>query len=222
MDIIGINGLKSKVWAQTPKSSSPPLILPNLERPTIQNRFAPREGAIVLFLGGGGHIRDDYYTSWGGQSSISYFFSDRWGIEGRVGYLWTSLSDEALMLRNRVGLVPDARPQSLNWSVGAQYALGYAKILSHSNLMHFDPLLLLHIGGTHADERILPTVLASFSPTFLFKYGLRFRLDLGLSIQFEQRDRGLVTTTGFMPMIQIGWGGTPTEIAKQFGIEKKP
>ena len=200
------------------------LVLPQLERPTIQNRFAPREGAIVFFLGGGGHIRDDYYTSLGGQSSISYFFNDRWGMEMRVGYLWTSLSDEALKLRNQTGLVPDARPQSLGWSVGAQYALGYAKILMGSTVMHFDPLIMVHLGGAHADERILPTAVLSFSPTFLFKYGLRFRLDLGLSIQYESRDRGGVLTTGFMPMLNVGWGGTPKEIANRFKkkAEQKP
>lgn len=198
-----------------------PIVLPSLTRPTIQQRFAPRDGALALWLSGGGHIRDDYYTSYGGELALSYFFSDAWGLELRYRELWTSLSDEATTLRDRYGLVPDARPQRRGVSLGALIPLGYAKLLTGSSIVHFDPLLAAHLGVVTADERVLPTLHVSLSPTLLLRGGLKLRLDLGLTVQSEGRERGRVLTTGFLPMLGVGWGGTPSEIGARLGLSKR-
>ena len=210
---------QSKIQSKTlPESQFEhlPIQLPDINRPTIQRRFAPRDGAMILFIGGGNHLRDDYYTSWVGQLNLSYFFNDTWGIELRGTHLWTSLSDEATILRDRSGLTPDARPQKAGLSIGAQYGVGYGKMLLGGGIVHFDPLLIAHLGVTWADERALPTMTVSFSPTFLLRFGLRLRLDLGLTLQIESRERGEIFTTGFLPMLQVGWGGTAEEISGFF------
>jgi hypothetical protein len=222
----GVWRVSKSVWAQPvdvkkrsmlSPSIAPAIILPNIDRPTIQRRFAPRDEAFVLYLGGGGHIRDDYYTSLGYQVNMSYFFTDRWGLELRLTQLWTSLSDEAEALRDRYGLLPDARPQGLGVSIGAQYGLGYGKMLIGSGVTHFDPLIIAHFGVMNAEERYLPSLSLSLSPTILLRYGVRVRLDLGVTMQLESRERGTVFTTGFLPMVHVGWGGTAEELSRRIG-----
>lgn len=206
---------------KTTTPNSPAIILPILERPTVQERFAPRIQSLNLWAGGIAHIRDDYYTSYGAKGDVSYFFNDTLGITLGVRHLWTSLSDEAIILRDRYGLTPDARPQSWNYGIGMLFGMGYAKALFANSITHIDPILGVHFGMTSADERWLPTLEFSALPTVLLAYGLKVRFELVTTVQFEQRERGTVITTGFLPSITLGWGGTFKELSTRFGFEKK-
>ena len=183
-----------------------PLELPTLERPKVQYRFQPREQRLSAYTHVGWHIRDDYYTSVGGGLNFEYFFTDRWGLSLQYTLLSTSLSDEALLLRKDYGLVPDASPQDAHYLIGGLWGLGYGKMNLFNQIMHFDPIFGLSTGIATAEARILPTFKLGFMPTFLLQYRLAIRLDLSLTIQAEQRNRGWIMTTGFMPMLSIGWG----------------
>ena len=180
-------------------------MMPKLERAKVQNRFQPRLRRLSANTQLGTHIRDDYYDSFAGGFGVEYFINDQWGIGLNYACLWTSLSDEAEKLRDGYGLVPDARPQQEHLSLSALYGLGYGKMLLVGNVVYFDPLLALHLGLANAEERILPTFKVAFAPTFLLQNGFSLRLDLGLTMQFEQRSRGVVFTTGFMPMLSLAW-----------------
>lgn len=181
------------------------LIMPKLERAKVQNRFQPRLRRLSINSKLGAHIRDDYYDSFAGGLGVEYFINDQWGIGINYNYLWTYLSDEAEKLRDNYGLVPDARPQQEHWSLSALYGLGYGKMLIFGTIVHFDPLLTMHLGFANAEERTLPSSKLSFAPTFLLQSGFGLRLDLAMTMQFETRSRGLVFTTGFMPMLTLAW-----------------
>lgn len=195
-------------WSQESKKSETedPISLPKLERPRVQQRFQPREDRFSVQLSALGHIRDDYYTSWGAGFGGEYFFHQDWGVALHLSLLNTSLSDEAVLLRDRYGLVPDARPQKMMITAGALYGLGYGKLLLFGNVVHLDPLAGFHLGVTTAGTRVLPTMKVSFAPTFLLRYQLAVRLDLGVTAQLEWRERGVVFTTGFLPQIIFSWG----------------
>lgn len=202
-------------------AEEPAVILPLLKRPTVQERFAPRVRSLNIWAGGVAHIRDDYYTSYGAKADLSYFFNDTLGVSLGARHLWTSLSDEALILRDRYGLTPDARPQSWHVSLGALMGLGYAKALLSNAIAHVDPVVGLQLGLSSADERLIPTIELSALPTLLLAKGLKVRLELSATVQFEQRERGLVVSTGFLPSVSVGWGGTLNELSTRLGFKEK-
>ncbi len=191
----------SSAYAQSKK----PLVMPKLERARVQNRFQARVRRSSLNTQLGAHIRDDYYDSFASGLGLEYFFSDQWGIGLNYTCLWTSLSDEASELRNSYGLVPDARPQQEHLSISALYGLGYGKMLLFDHIVHFDPIFAMGLGYANAEERTLPMFKFAFAPTFLLQNGWSLRLDLAMTAQLENRSRGVVFTTGFMPMLTVGW-----------------
>jgi hypothetical protein len=187
---------------------------PIAKRYTVQNRFAQISKAMIVHTSFVTHQRDDYYDSVGFGLGASYFFNEKIGINFRWNRLFTSLGDEVTPFRNQ-GLVPDAAPQK-NWILlGAEYALGYGKLLSFQNIFQFDAIFSFHLGFATADERYIPTALLSFSPIFYLKSLFKLRFDLGLNLQVENRTKGNVWSTGFVPGIGLSWGGTFDEIAQQ-------
>lgn len=177
------------------------------DRPTIQRRFAPK---THLFYGNAflmAHVRDDFYDSWGLGADLGFFMSESWGAEFRLAKINTTLSEAVIDLKDRIGLVPDARPQDLWLKLGVRWAPAYGKMLIWDDVViHFDPQLALHGGVAFAEKRILPSFLTSFSLLMHFKWNIKAKLDLGMSIQGEERDRGWVWTLGFVPTLGVGWG----------------
>jgi hypothetical protein len=148
-------------------------------------------------------------------------WSDSYGLELSARHLWTSLSDEAVALRDSYGLTPDARPQSWAYSIGLLLGAGYAKALLGAGVTHIDPIIGLHLGLAHADERLIPTLRGVISPVLLMRDGLKVRLELAATVQFEQRERGLVMSTGFLPGLSVGWGET-TKALRERVFPSKP
>lgn len=177
------------------------------ERPTIQNRFASKKRLLVVQPLLMTHVRDDFYNSWGGGADLSYYFTERWGLELRAVFLRTTLDAAAFDIKERFGIVPDARPQNRWLNVGVRYSPGYGKFLMWDNfVVHFDPQLVLHAGVASADRRLLPGATAAFSLMTHWRWGIKAKVDLGISVQGEQRERGWVLTTGFAPVLGVGWG----------------
>lgn len=176
-------------------------------RATIQRRFAPKArllyGTATLMT----HVRDDFYDSWGYGVDVGYFYKETMGVELRAMQLRTSLDDAALDLKERIGLTPDARPQKAWLMAGMRYAPGYGKMLMWRRVVvHFDPQLVGHLGAARAEQRWIPTLDLSLSFLTHWRWGIKAKLDLGMSMQLERRDRGWVFSTGFAPVLGVGWG----------------
>lgn len=177
------------------------------ERPTIQRRFAPKRSLLFANASIMTHVRDDFYSSWGYGADLGYFFNERFGMELRYLRLNTSLDDAAIDLKERIGLTPDARPQSQWINLGVRYAPGYGKLLMWESLvLHFDPQLVIHGGVALAEARVLPSFNVALSLLGHFRWGIKLKVDLGASIQGEKRERGWIWTTGFAPVLGLGWG----------------
>ena len=176
------------------------------ERPTVQRRFATKRQSIFLHATGATHIRNDFYDSFGLGVDLGYYPWESLGFEARLLFLQTSLSNAARDLQERTGLTPDARPQSFMATAGGRWSFGYGKLLAvRTFVVHFDPQLTLSGGVTQAETRWLPTALAGFGLLMHFKWGIQAKLDLNASIQNEKRERGGVTTVGFLPVLAVGW-----------------
>ena len=195
--------------APTAPAQSPLMLRQDPDRPSIQRRFAPKDGLLYANASLMTHVRDDFYSSWGYGADLGYFMSESWGLELRYLRLRTSLDDAALDLKERIGLTPDARPQDTWVQVAVRYAPGYGKLLMwESMVLHFDPQLVVHGGVALAEARVLPSFTAALSLLGHFRWGLKLKVDLGLSVQGEKRERGWVWTTGFAPVLGLGWGTT--------------
>lgn len=177
------------------------------ERPTIQDRFADKDKLLYANASVMTHVRDDFYSSWGYGVDVGFFLTQTLGLELRMIKLNTQLDDTAIDLKQRIGITPDARPQRLWAQAGIRYAPGYGKMLMWETfVVHFDPQLVLHGGIAQADGRTIPSFNAALSLLAHFRWGIKLKVDLGASIQSEARDRGTVWTTGFVPLVGLGWG----------------
>jgi outer membrane beta-barrel protein len=184
------------------------------DQPTIQDRFAVKENSIYGRVSGLTHLRNDFYSTFGFGVDVGYYPFESFGAELRVNLLDSSLNDAALDLKDRTGLTPDAQPQNLMLLGGARWSFGYGKILLlDSWVAHFDPQLAVHGGVALAETRILPTFLVGPGLIIHFAYGIHVTVDLPVSVQVENRDRGSVTSVGFIPSVGVGWswsfGGAP-------------
>ena len=65
---------------------------------------------------------------------------------------------------------------------------------------------VVHGGVARAEARWLPTFEVAFSTMMHFRWGIKATLDLGASIQREQRERGQIWSVGFAPSLGLGWG----------------
>ncbi len=185
--------------------------------PTIQQRFASKSGAYYIHATTVTHVRNDFYSSFGGGVDLGLYPSENIGLELRLVGLRTRLNRSARRVQRETALVPDARPQSLWLAVGGRYSVGYGKILFfESKVVHFDPQLTAHIGVARAEKRWLPSAWFGMSLLAHFRYGLQARLDLAMTVQAEKRRRGWIPSAGLAPMLSIGWtpgvflsGGSP-------------
>ena len=90
---------------------------------------------------------------------------------------------------------------------GARWAPGYGKVLMMRRfVVHFDPQLVLHAGVARAERRWLPSFQGAFSLLTHWRWGIKAKVDLGMTVQGERRERGWVWTTGFAPFLGVGWG----------------
>lgn len=187
-------------------SSAPASAQDAAERPTVQRRFATKKGSIYLHATGTTHIRNDFYDSFGGGADLGFYPAESLGFELRALLLDTRLSNAALDVQERTGLTPDARPQSLIATIGPRWSFGYGKMLTLGRwVVHFDPQLALHAGVARADRRLLPSAVLAGALLVHLRWGIQVKVDLGLTVQGEQRDRGWVVTAGFLPVLGIGW-----------------
>jgi outer membrane beta-barrel protein len=178
-------------------------------RPTIQDRFAPKAGLVYGQVLGMLHVRDDYYDTWGVGGEVGYFFVESLGVDVRVVSIQSSLAAEAIDLKERIGLTPDARPQDLWVLAGVRWAPGYGKLLMFGRwVQHLDPQLVAHGGVARADTGWFPMAHVAFSTMLHFKWGIKANIDLGASFQWEDRARGRVFSAGFAPSLGVGWGTT--------------
>ncbi len=175
-------------------------------RPTVQRRYAPKKQSVFVHGTGTVHIRNDFYDSYGFGADLGYYPWEELGVEARFLLLQTRLSGPAKDVQERTGLTPDARPQSMLLTLGPRYSFGYGKILAlRTFVVHFDPQLVLGAGVARAETRWLPSGLVGASLLLHFKWGIQAKIDLNASIQSEKRDRGWVTSVGFMPVLGLGW-----------------
>ncbi len=176
------------------------------EQPTIQDRYAVKQNSIYGHVSGLSHLRNDFYSTFGFGIDVGYYPWESFGVEARLNVVRSTLNDAALDLKDRTGLTPDAQPQNLMALGGVRWSFGYGKILIMDKwVAHFDPQLTLHGGVALAETRTLPTFLAGPSLVVHFAWGIQAKIDLPISVQVESRDRGSVTSVGFLPAVGVGW-----------------
>jgi len=183
-----------------------PALATGQDRATIQDRFAVKTQSVyghgILTT----HLRNDFYDSWGVGADVGFYFSESLGAELRGLYVATSLGEEAKGIQEKTGLTPDARPQQALIQAGVRWSLGYGKVqFLESWVVYFDPQLVLHGGVALAEVRVLPTLSTGLSFLTHWQWGIQAKLDLNLTWQSEQRDRGRVLSMGFMPILGVGW-----------------
>lgn len=191
-------------------------------RPTIQHRFAEKDDSIYGHFTTMTHVRNDFYDSIGFGLDVGYYPAERFGLEARWSYLFSSLSPAAVDVKQETGLTPDARPQHMLMTLGARWSLGYGKMLVGKNsLVHFDPQIALHGGIALAEKRVLPTSMLSLALLTHFKNGVQAKLDLGFAFQAENRNRGWVPSFGFVPTLGIGWSIGLEELGRMLKTKNK-
>lgn len=184
------------------------------ERPTVQQRFAPKANRGHLHVKGAAPIRDDFYHSAGAGLDVGYYFGESLGIELRWLWLANWRAEAAEQVRRDTGFVPDARPQSMIFTAAGRYSIGYGKVLVFDDfVVHFDPQLIAGGGVALADGRVLPTGTLGMSVLTHYALGIQAKLDLQVAFQAERRTRGWVGSVSFLPTLGLGFsfGGSDEE-----------
>ncbi len=175
-------------------------------RAALQERFAPKEGRFYAHIGGTAIIRDDFYHSPGYGLDAGYYFSETWGVELRAYNLHSRLAHAGERLREEQGFVPDLRAPDALFGLGIRGSWGYGKVLTMERfVIHFDPQWIFHGGITLAEERVVPTVSTGIGFLTHWQHGIQIKLDLQMNLHFENRSRGFIPATGFVPVLAVGW-----------------
>ena len=176
------------------------------QRDTLQERYASTDGRMFAHLTTSTIVRDDFYRSFGVGFDGGYFPSEDWGLELRLRQHFTSLSHTGQQMFEDHEMVPDMRAPDTTLEAGGRLSWGYGKVLTLGDfVVHFDPQLLAHGGLTLAEERIVPKISGGIGFLTHWRWGIQAKLDLQISVHFEQRDRGVVPATGFVPLLGVGW-----------------
>lgn len=178
-------------------------------RATLQERYASKDGRFFAHLGAMTLIRDDYYHTVGYGLDLGYHLSETIGVEGRAFNLHSRLGHAGNVMREEHGFVPDLRAPDAMFEAGTRISWGYGKVLTLGQfVVHFDPQFTLHSGITLAERRIVPTATAGLGFLTHWARGIQVKLDLRMSLFFENRNRGMITSTGFAPILSVGWSPT--------------
>jgi outer membrane beta-barrel protein len=192
--------------ATAQESAAPESVVTKNNRATIQHRFATKTNTVYAHLTGATSLRNDFSHTLGLGLDVGYYFSESLGAELRWMWLSNWEVEAAAEIRRDTGLVPDARPQDMLLTVGPRYSIGYGKMLVFDAfLVHFDPQLIAGAGLTFAEERALPTATFGLSLLTHFAHGIQAKIDMQVALQFEHRNRGWVSSLGFMPVFGLGW-----------------
>ncbi|MFW5966811.1 MAG: hypothetical protein ACOCV2_04790 [Persicimonas sp.] len=176
------------------------------DRPTVQERFASKAERAHLHLSTSAPVRDDFYRSLGFGLDFGYHFNETIGAELRWIWLRNWEVAAAEQIREDTGYVPDARPQQMFLLTNGRLSVGYGKVLLRDSfVVHFDPQLVAGGGVAVAEgHRVLPTVTTGISVLTHFNHSIQAKLDLQMAVQAEDRNRGWVVSTTFLPTVGVG------------------
>lgn len=183
-----------------------------VDRPTVHDRFAPKEGRLFAHVAATALVRDDFYDTGGYGGDLGYFFNENWSVELRAFNYHSRLSEAADVLREEHSYVPDIRAPDALFAAGGRLSWGYGKLLTPGPfVIHFDPQIAVHAGVTLAEERFVPTAAAGIGFLTHWQHGIQIKLDLQATVHVERRNRGMIPAIGFMPVLGIGWSPTGEE-----------
>lgn len=176
------------------------------DRPTVQERFASKAERAHLHLTTSAPVRDDFFRSLGLGADFGYHFDETFGAELRWLWLRNWEVAAAEQIREDTGYVPDARPQRMFLLANGRMSVGYGKVLVRDwFVVHFDPQLVAGGGVALAEgDRVVPTASAGISVLTHFNHSIQAKLDLQMAVQAEDRNRGWVFSTTFLPTLGVG------------------
>lgn len=169
----------------------------------VEPRLFVKQGRLFTSLGLTYLERGDYWLSPGAALSLTYYPTERGGLDARVMWFFSSLSQSAQQISSSTGFVPDARQPNALVLAGWRQSLTYGKVALGGTALHFDVQGAAHAGGLFTDRGIAPAVSASGGIVGRLGSHVFTQLDLGLLLSFEQRQHGSAVL-GFLPVFSFG------------------
>jgi hypothetical protein len=169
----------------------------------VEPRLFVKQGHFFTSVGAAWLERSDYWLNPGFSFSAAYYPWEGGGIETRVLWFFSSLSDSAQRMSAATGFVPDARqPQALAL-LGWRQSLTYGKVALAGAALHFDLQGALHCGGMFTDRGLAPAAAASVGILGRLNRWMFAQLDVGLLLSLEQRQRS-GAALGLLPVLSLG------------------
>lgn len=154
---------------------------------TIQKRFLPKTKRFEAFIGAATTINDAFFAQNGLNGRLGYYFSERWGVEGNLG--WMSSSDKAVTTAlqeiavNTGGQVATELYYTLDikWiPIYGKYAYFNQKIIP------FDLYFIAGLGKSNVFTKNASNVVVKDSPlTFQFGTGQVFSITKSMAFRWE-------------------------------------
>jgi hypothetical protein len=169
----------------------------------VEPRLFVKQGHFFTSFGGSWLERSDYWVNPGVSLSAAYYPTESGGVEARMLWFFSSLSDSAQRISAATGFVPDARKPEALLLAGWRQSLTYGKVALAGEALHFDLQGALHGGGLFTDRGFAPAAGVSGGVLARLNRWVFLQLDVGLLLSFEQRQHG-GAALGLLPIFSAG------------------
>ena len=170
----------------------------------VEPRTFVKDGHLFLSGGAAWLERHDQYASPGLSLIGTWFLSENDGVEARMTFFVSSMTDAAKEVQQATGLKPDAQKPVALLLAGWRHSLTYGKVAIGDTVIHFDVESGLHLGTLITDVTANPAGSASLG--LVARLGKRgfAQLDLSLLGSTEARSAGTVFAVGVLPVFCAG------------------
>jgi hypothetical protein len=169
----------------------------------VEPRLFVKQRHFFTSFGGAWLERADYWVNPALSVSAAYYPTESGGVEARLLWFFSSLSDSAQRVSAATGFVPDARKPEALALAGWRQSLTYGKVALAGQAVHFDVQGALHGGGLFTDRGFAPAIGASGGVLARLNRWMFLQLDLGLLLSFDQRQRS-GAALGLLPVLSAG------------------
>lgn len=170
----------------------------------VEPRALVKDGHF-FFSGGATWLeRHDAYNNPGLAVAAGYYLREDDGLEARVAFFASSLSDSAQEVATATGLKPDAQRPVALLLAGWRHSLTYGKLALGASVVHFDVQSGLYAGALITDVEATPALSAGLG--LVARLGVHgfAQLDLALVASRENRSTA-VMALGVLPAFTLGW-----------------
>lgn len=178
-DKLDVTDIEKKYWAAKDTDFS-----------VVQNRTYSKTGRLGLSLAYGVLVNDPYSKGNELSGSLSYYFTERYGLELNYTNIKANDSKSTEFFKNRYGAPPDHGKETGYYGAAFNWVPFYAKMsVLNSQIIYFDMAFSPGMGVTSYNAQVDTGSVAKSSPTLAFDVTQHFFLGRHFAFRVDYKNR---------------------------------